>query len=66
MPDGLDDTPPEPTCVTASANCWTNVAVTDALSVIATVHVLAFPEHPPPLHEETTHPDAGVAVSTTF
>ncbi|MEY4366045.1 MAG: hypothetical protein RLZZ305_1389 [Actinomycetota bacterium] len=64
-PDGDDVTEPDPTWVTDNAQTLTNVAVTDFAAVTDTVHVLPAPEQPPPLHAETPHPEAGVAVRTT-
>ena len=65
MPDGVEETEPEPTWVTDSAQNLMKVTVTDVSADSDTVHVVPVPEQPPPLHDRTRQPEAAVAVSTT-
>jgi hypothetical protein len=58
-------TEPEPSITMLTSWLATlNVAVTDLLELIVTVHV-PVPEHPDPLHPVKVDPVAGVAVRTT-
>ncbi len=51
----LTDPEPVPDIVTDTGKvAATNVALTDCTALIVTVHVVAVPEHPPPLHPENT------------
>ena len=66
MPAGLEPTEPLPPTVTV--NRWvtgTKVAETPRAAVIATVHVVALPLQPPPLHAENRKPLAAAAVRVT-
>ncbi|HEY5197178.1 MAG TPA: hypothetical protein VIJ51_09150 [Solirubrobacteraceae bacterium] len=66
LTDPDPDPDPDPPIVTVNCSSGLNAAVTDSAPLIVTVHVVAVPEQPPPLHPANVDPAAGVSVNVTI